>query len=40
LIKWASRALDYDDLAISVMNLRKALHHLTTGSGNPHKFIK
>jgi len=31
LIKWASSALDYDDVATSVMNLRKALHLLTTG---------
>ncbi|EGI70803.1 PREDICTED: vacuolar protein sorting-associated protein VTA1 homolog [Acromyrmex echinatior] len=30
-IKWASSALDYDDVATSVMNLRKALHLLTTG---------
>ncbi|KYN03800.1 PREDICTED: vacuolar protein sorting-associated protein VTA1 homolog [Cyphomyrmex costatus] len=31
LLKWASSALDYDDVATSVMNLRKALHLLTTG---------
>ncbi|XP_011686931.1 PREDICTED: vacuolar protein sorting-associated protein VTA1 homolog [Wasmannia auropunctata] len=31
LIKWASSALDYDDIATSVMNLRKVLHLLTTG---------
>jgi len=31
LIKWASSALDYDDVATSVMNLQKALHLLTTG---------
>ncbi|XP_071629067.1 vacuolar protein sorting-associated protein VTA1 homolog [Temnothorax longispinosus] len=31
MIKWASSALDYDDVATSVMNLRKALHLLTTG---------
>lgn len=31
LIKWASSALDYDDVATSAMNLRKALHLLTTG---------
>ncbi|XP_011643173.1 vacuolar protein sorting-associated protein VTA1 homolog [Pogonomyrmex barbatus] len=30
-IKWASSALDYDDISTSVMNLRKALHLLTTG---------
>lgn len=30
-IKWASSALDYDDVATSVMNLRKALHLLSTG---------
>ncbi|XP_018316734.1 vacuolar protein sorting-associated protein VTA1 homolog isoform X2 [Mycetomoellerius zeteki] len=30
-IKWASSALDYDDVATSVMNLRNALHLLTTG---------
>lgn len=30
-IKWASSSLDYDDVATSVMNLRKALHLLTTG---------
>lgn len=30
-IKWASSALDYDDIPTSVMNLRKALHLLTTG---------
>jgi len=30
-IKWASSALDYDDVSTSVMNLRKALHLLTTG---------
>ncbi|XP_012521513.1 vacuolar protein sorting-associated protein VTA1 homolog [Monomorium pharaonis] len=30
-IKWASSALDYDDIATSVMNLRNALHLLTTG---------
>ncbi|XP_071576510.1 uncharacterized protein [Temnothorax nylanderi] len=31
MIKWASSTLDYDDVATSVMNLRKALHLLTTG---------
>ncbi|EZA58733.1 Vacuolar protein sorting-associated protein VTA1-like protein [Ooceraea biroi] len=30
-IKWAGSALDYDDVPTSVMNLRKALHLLTTG---------
>lgn len=30
-MKWASSALDYDDIPTSVMNLRKALHLLTTG---------
>lgn len=30
-IKWASSALDYDDISTSVMNLRKAIHLLTTG---------
>lgn len=30
-MKWASSALDYDDISTSVMNLRKALHLLTTG---------
>ncbi|KAL6429526.1 hypothetical protein ACFW04_007463 [Cataglyphis niger] len=30
-IKWASSALDYEDVSTSVMNLRKALHLLTTG---------
>lgn len=30
-IKWASSALDYDDIPTSVMNLQKALHLLTTG---------
>lgn len=30
-LKWASSALDYDDVSTSVMNLRKALHLLTTG---------
>lgn len=30
-IKWAGSALDYDDIPTSIMNLRKALHLLTTG---------
>lgn len=30
-IKWAGSALNYDDVPTTVMNLRKALHLLTTG---------
>ncbi|XP_014481700.1 PREDICTED: vacuolar protein sorting-associated protein VTA1 homolog [Dinoponera quadriceps] len=30
-IKWASSALDYDDIPTSIMNLQKALHLLSTG---------
>ncbi|XP_033228094.1 vacuolar protein sorting-associated protein VTA1 homolog isoform X12 [Belonocnema kinseyi] len=35
LIKWAGSALNYDDVPTTVMNLRKALHLLTTGQELP-----
>ena len=35
LIKWAGSALNYDDVPTTVMNLRKALHLLTTGQEMP-----
>lgn len=31
LIKWAGSALNYDDVPTAILNLRKALHLLTTG---------
>lgn len=30
-IKWSGSALNYDDVPTAVLNLRKALHLLTTG---------